>query len=115
MADFRENAIEWLNGQETVTATFSQKRMINRVMKMAEEFPDEVQVQHINKDNSIVAHLPLRYIRLQRPRTYTPEEKEIARARFLERIKKMNVSQEELEDMEELLEALEDSEGDVVD
>lgn len=103
MADFRENAIEWLNGQETVTATFSQKRMINRVMKMAEESPEEIQVQHINKDNSIVVQLPLRYIRIQKPRTYTPEEKEIARARFLERLGKTDISPEELEDMEELL------------
>lgn len=77
----RENVIEWLNGQQTVTVTFSQPRFINKVKKLAETNP-EVQILAENTDGSICAHVPLKFIKLSAPRQMTEEQREQARERL---------------------------------
>lgn len=80
--DCRENSIEWYNGNEIMTVTLSQKKFINKILKLAELYPDEVKVDIINDDGTILAHIPLRYLRFTRPRELSEEEKEIARERL---------------------------------
>ena len=77
MADERENAIEWINGQDMVTVTLSQGRYISKVKKLAEKFPDEVKIVKENSDGTILAHIPLNYIKINRAsRDLTEEERE---------------------------------------
>lgn len=64
MAELRENCIEWLNGQNVVSVTLSQKRLISKVKKMAEKHPDLVTILAENEDGSIFAHLPLKAVKL---------------------------------------------------
>lgn len=81
-----ENAIEWIKGQKTVTVQLAgNTKLCNRVRKYAEEYPDEVQICGVNRDNSIVAHLPLSYIKITRPpkRELTEEQKAAARERLM--------------------------------
>ena len=78
----KENNIEWLNGQQTVTVTLSQGRFINKVKKLAEQRED-VQIVAENSDGSICAHLPLKFIKISAPRQLTEEQKEQARERLL--------------------------------
>ena len=77
----RENCIEWLNGQDRVTVTLSQGRFINKVKKLAEK-DKEVEIVTINEDGTLLAHLPLKYIKISAPRQVTDEQKEKARERF---------------------------------
>ena len=79
-----ENVIEWINGDTQVTVTLSQKKYISKVRKLAEKFPDEVQISYENKDGSIVAHLPLRAIKinLTPKRELTEEQLEVLRERM---------------------------------
>ena len=78
MADERENAIEWINGQNRVTVTLSQGRYISKVKKLAMKFPDEVQIVKENEDGTILAHIPLNYIKINRAsRDLTEEEREV--------------------------------------
>lgn len=63
MSDFKENCLEWLTGQDTITATLTQKRFINRVRRLSEQ-DGSVQIVAENKDGSIVAHLPIRALHL---------------------------------------------------
>jgi U3 small nucleolar ribonucleoprotein component len=77
-----ENVIEWLKGQNRVTVTLSQGRYISKVKKLAEKYPDEVEVVAENKDGSIVAHVPLRYIKISRPKEMTEEQKQKAAERL---------------------------------
>ena len=81
-ADFKENVFEWLNGQDIVTVTLSQKRFINKILKLSKEFPEEVRIDRINDDGTILAHIPLKYVRISRPRELSEEEKELARQRL---------------------------------
>lgn len=62
-----ENSIEWFTGADNVTVYLTQRRHINKVRRLAQQFPDEVQVTDVNQDGSIVAHVPLRYIHITRP------------------------------------------------
>lgn len=78
----RENAIEWLNGQDRVTVSFSQGKFINKIKRLAEK-NTEVEIVAENKDGSICAHLPLKYIKINPPRVMSEEQKELARERLL--------------------------------
>ena len=60
--DCRENAIEWYNGEDIITVTLSQKKFINKIQKLAKENPDEVIIDKINQDGTILAHIPLKYL-----------------------------------------------------
>ncbi len=77
MTDERENAIEWINGQNRVTVTLSQGRYISKIKKLASKFPEEVQIIAINEDGTMLAHIPLSYIKINRAsRDLTEEERE---------------------------------------
>ena len=44
-------------------------------IELAKKYPDEVQIVHTNKDKSIVCHFPADYLRINRPRELSEEEK----------------------------------------
>ncbi len=75
MADFQENVIEWITGQNRATLSLSQRRTITRVKKLAEQYPDEVQIVAENRDGSVCVHMPVSYIRFNRPVELSEEEK----------------------------------------
>lgn len=79
-----ENVIEWLDGQKTATGTFSQKKHINKIKKMAEERPDLVQIDWENADGSIVAHFPVSMVKLRFPNEISPE----SRAKMVENLRR---------------------------
>lgn len=69
-----ENVLEWITGDKTATVTLSQKRLISRVEKLAQEHPEEVQIVHRNR-TSIVAHIPAAYIKLNPPLNLSEEQR----------------------------------------
>ncbi len=81
--EFRENVFEWLNGQDTITCTVSQKRFRNKLLKLAEQYPDEVKIEHMNDGVTILVKIPLKYLSIRRPRELSEEE----RAKAAERLK----------------------------
>jgi hypothetical protein len=80
----RENVIEWLTGQTHITVTFSEKKYINKVKKLAEKFPNEVKITAVNKDGSIVAHLPKSALKLNviKKKDLTEDERQELRERL---------------------------------
>lgn len=78
MADVKENVIEWLNGDDTISVTLSQVKYISKVKKLAEKYPEKVQILAENDDGSIFAHLPLKSLKLSViiPRELGEDEKE---------------------------------------
>lgn len=61
-----------------MTLTLTQRKLVNKVMDLANEWPEEVKVLHTNEDGSIYAQMPTNYLKLNRPfrRELTEEEKE---------------------------------------
>lgn len=72
-----ENVIEFLKDSDTVTVTFSQRRFISKIKRLANEHPEDVKIVAENNDGSIVAHVPVKYIKVSAPRrvNMTPEQK----------------------------------------
>lgn len=76
-----ENVIEFEKDAKTATVTFCQGRMITKVRKMAEERPDEVQICSF-KNNTIVAHMPVKYIKIGFTKNVSEEQRKAASERF---------------------------------
>ena len=64
MSDIKENVIEWITGDNHVACTFTQKKYINKVLKMMDKPPNLVSNFVQNKDGSIFCHLPLKALKL---------------------------------------------------
>lgn len=70
-----ENVIEFLKDQQTATVTFSQGRYKTRIRKLAKRYPEECQITVENRDGSIVAHIPVEWIRINPRKELTEEQK----------------------------------------
>lgn len=81
-----ENVIEWLTNDSEVTVTLSQRKYITKVKKLQEKYPDEVRIVVENKDGSVVAKLPIKYIKISAPRKVSEEQREQLRERFIKNI-----------------------------
>lgn len=84
----RENVIEFLKGEQTITVTFSQRKYITKVKKMAKQYPDQVEIVAENEDGSLCAHLPLKALHLyiSKKREISEDEREQMRKRMKERM-----------------------------
>lgn len=64
IGDLKENVIEWYTGDDTCTATFTQKKFINRMRRTSETHGELVKIVHENTDGSIVCKFPLRAVHI---------------------------------------------------
>lgn len=75
--DIPENAIEWLKGRKTATVTLAGGTALNtRVRKLAKAKPDKCEITDENDDKSIVAHIPVSWIRINPEKELTAEQRE---------------------------------------
>ena len=81
-----ENVIEFISNTRTATVTFTNKKHITRIKKLYEERKDDFKYFKENKDGSICAKLPLKWIKInpgsKTGRIMTEEQKEAARIRL---------------------------------
>ena len=81
-----ENVLEFISGTHTATVTFTNKKHINRIKKLYEERKDDFKDFVENKDGSICAKIPLKWIKInpgsKTGRVMTEEQKEAARIRL---------------------------------
>ena len=93
-ADVTENVIEWQRDSQKATITICQKSMINKIRKLAEARPNECQIIAENKDNSIVAHVPRKWIKISPPKEVSDEFRQQAG----ERLNKFKARKQDIED-----------------
>lgn len=81
-----ENCVEFLSGEKYMVVTFTNRKHINRIKKLYEERKDDFKYLIENKDGSICAKLPLKWLKInpgsQNGRVMTEEQKEAARIRL---------------------------------
>lgn len=77
-----ENCIEFLNNQHSITVSFCMLKWINKVKKLKEEYPDDVKIIAENKDGSICAKLPVKFLKISAPRKVSEEQRQAASERF---------------------------------
>lgn len=63
-----ENVIEFLTGQRRATVTLSQGRYKTKIEKLAKERPDECKIIARNTDGTILAHVPVSWVKISPPR-----------------------------------------------
>ena len=85
-----ESAIEWVGNNRTATVTFpGRSKYCSKIKKLAEQYPDEVKIKRTNPDGSIIATIPVKYVKISHPKTVTREYSEEEREQLRERMKKM--------------------------
>ena len=88
MADFKETAFDYVDVDVTATFCSSERRWINKMIKLSESFPDEVQIKYMPEDNDgvILVHLPKNWLKISPPKkvNLSEEEREKRAERFRE-------------------------------
>ena len=82
MENCNENVIEWFKGEKRATLTLAQGRHCTRIKKLSEAHPLECEIAAENKDGSIVAHIPVNWIKINPSRNISEEQREQARERM---------------------------------
>lgn len=79
-----ETVFEHLDGKDTWTVSTDERTWKNRLAKLAEQNPAEVECVAVNKDGSVMYHVPASWLRLRPPvkRNMTEEQKQAARDRL---------------------------------
>ena len=101
-----EGVIEFVRGDKTASITAASNTKLNgRIKKLAEQFPEEVQIIAVNEDGSIFAHVPVRFIKVGAPRKVemTDEKKAELAERF--RLAREKMKAEEAEKFDEFMNA----------
>lgn len=80
----KENCIEWITGQRTITVTLSHLKYVNKVKQLATTHK-EIKILAENDDGTILARLPIKYLKLSAPRHVSEEQREQMRERFIAR------------------------------
>lgn len=58
------NVVEWTDGDEQIHVSITQKKVQNRIKKMAKDRPEEVTILGLNEDGSLEALIPYECFRL---------------------------------------------------
>ena len=78
-----EFAIEWTKGRNYAGVTVpSGTALKSKLMRYAQERPDEVNLMAENKDGSAFFHIPISYVKVSPPRKVSEEQKKAAGERF---------------------------------
>ena len=92
MADLRETSVDFLNVDKHATFCSSETKWINKILKLHEAHPDEVEIAYAPEDNDgmLVAHVPKNWIKISPPRkvNYTDEQRAAIAKRMSEARKK---------------------------
>lgn len=83
-----EFSIEWIKGSKTATVTFpGNTRYCSKIKKLAEANPNEVTIRYTNDDGSIVATIPVSYVKISAPRNNNREYTDEQKAAMAERLR----------------------------
>lgn len=75
-SDNVENGIEFLKDSKTATVQFCQGRYKSRIRKLVEKYPDECGILAENPDGTLLAHIPVEWVKIIPPRQLSEEEKQ---------------------------------------
>lgn len=89
-----ETAISRLQGDYYCSVFTAERKFISQIKELAEQYPNDVEIQYINDDGSIGARVPYEWFRFVKPKTkrnYTNEQREA----MSERMKKARENKKE--------------------
>ena len=94
MSNFNETACDFYSCDKHATFCSSERKWINKILKLHEQYPDQVEIQVLPENNQgmILAHIPKNWFKISSPRkvNYTDEQ----RAAMAERMKNIRGTKE---------------------
>lgn len=82
-SDNQENGIEFLRGAKEATVQFTNgSRLKTRVKKLAESHPDKCKVLVENTDGTLLAHIPVTWIKIGPPKKVSESQREAGSRNF---------------------------------
>ena len=75
-------AWNFLTIKKTMTVSFCSQKWITKIKKLSQSNPDDVEIIAENKDGSICAKLPIKYLKISAPRKVSDEQRQKASERF---------------------------------
>ena len=85
MTDDRETCVERIQNDKYTNIYTSERKFINELNSLKEQYPDDVIIEHINRDGSICAKVPYNWFRFVKPmtkRNMTEEQRKAASERM---------------------------------
>lgn len=85
MTDDRETCVERIQGDKYTNIYTSERKFINELNALKNQYPDDVIIEHINRDGSICAKVPYNWFRFVKPvtkRNMTEEQRKAASERM---------------------------------
>ena len=85
MTNMNETCITRIEGDDHIGVYTSERKFINKLRKLQQEYPDQVKITHENPDGSLCVVLPYNWMPFPKPptkRNYTEEQKEEMRKRM---------------------------------
>ena len=93
-----ECVIEFVRGDKIASVTAaSSTRLNSRIKKLAEQYPEEVQILAVNDDGSVFAHIPVRFIKVGAPRKVDMSDERKAELAERFRLAREKIRAEEVE------------------
>ena len=71
-----ESGIEWLRGYDRATCQLVKSRYTTKIKALAEMYPDECEIVAENEDGSILAHVPLGWVKISPPKKVSESQRE---------------------------------------
>lgn len=79
MADYKETAVSYISDEDHAIFCSSETKWINKITKLHEKYPSEVNVIYSAEDNhgTVYAHIPKSWLKINPPRqvNYTDEQR----------------------------------------
>ena len=80
-----ETVFEHLDGKDTWTISTDERTWKNRLVKLAEQHPTEAECVAVNRDGSVMYHVPASWVKIRPPRKVNMTDEQ--RAALAERLK----------------------------
>lgn len=77
-ADFNENVIEFLEDDEWAWFTFSKRKYITQMKKLAKKYPDKCRIEEETTDH-VYGKIPVTWVRIQVKPEMSAQQKEMAK------------------------------------
>lgn len=85
MTDDRETCVERIQNDKYTNIYTSERKFINELNALKKQYPDDVIIEHVNRDGSICAKVPYNWFRFVKPvtkRNMTDEQRKAASERM---------------------------------
>lgn len=79
-----ETSINYLGDDKHAVISTDERKWVNRIHALKEEYPDQVEIRSVFKDGTVVAHFPKAWVKVRPPakKNLSEEQKQVLAERM---------------------------------